>query len=480
MQDKESMPFVVIVGIHRTLSSALAHVLSRLGVNMGENVNRGMEDKALMALCEEEMPFPSFKTNTTYDMRVIKLKNWLETRIGDGGMVGGKYPTLCVMLPELKEAAALLNVNLKIIHITRPLEESIKSLTTRSAKAPNQRFQASAEECELLQTYLWIKKQKFMRDNPHLTINADDLLENTEDVVGRIVKYIDIPYSDLFPTDVPSSASDVKNTTSIQNAINYIDKSRAPHTTEKPGRPWWKETTVGIKTFERQFCLDECINSFNARYPRANLVVADDSKEPVDREDCTVYKMSYDSGLSAGRNLLVSKAETEYFLNVDDDIILTDETNIQEMFDILVSSDLDIVACQINDRKFQGWFQQDDRILNIIPCETIGRSVINVDIAGNFFIAKTDSLRRTKWDNSLKVGEHTDYYLQAKEDGLKVGYVPWITVVDKMYRPGDYRNYRTRAQTMRIWSFKKWGKKLGFDEVQFHIMEKNNPMSIKW
>jgi len=64
-----------------------------------------------------------------------RLREWIDARQREaawrGTIMGGKYPHLCLMIDLLLE----LEPESRFIHIDRPIEESIRSLVDRSAKA---------------------------------------------------------------------------------------------------------------------------------------------------------------------------------------------------------------------------------------------------------------------------------------------------------------------------------------------------------
>jgi hypothetical protein len=66
-----------------------------------------------------------------------------------------------------------------------------------------------------------------------------------------------------------------------------------------------QDITAVIKTFERPNELDRVIQSLRGFYPDLKIIVTDDSRIPYPRNDVDYHVMPYDSGLSAGRNLLI-------------------------------------------------------------------------------------------------------------------------------------------------------------------------------
>ena len=70
------------------------------------------------------------------------------------------------------------------------------------------------------------------------------------------------------------------------------------------------------------------------------------------------------------------------------------------------------------------------------------------DIVLNFFIAKTDVIKNVnRWDNELKLQEHTAFFYKAKENGLRIAFSNKLSVQHKPLRISDYGSYRERDFT---------------------------------
>ena len=124
-----AVPVIAVIGIHRTLSSALAEAMELLGVSFGGDHVRG-EDRELARLCERVHPFPHLGTSPA-DLpgRIAAIVARIVAEAG-GRPAAIKYPTLSAMLPWLQAACP----NVRWVHVARPLEESIQSLIDRSQR----------------------------------------------------------------------------------------------------------------------------------------------------------------------------------------------------------------------------------------------------------------------------------------------------------------------------------------------------------
>lgn len=200
--------------------------------------------------------------------------------------------------------------------------------------------------------------------------------------------------------------------------------------------------TIGIKTFLRPHCLKECIASIRKYYKKIPIYVADDSSDNIKLKNIEVIKgfndnniklfnMKYDSGLSAGRNLMVKNTKTEYFLVLDDSRTLTRDTHLEAMINFLKISNYDLIAGVCNDRG--GYYKHysknflyekvdKDGIPNIyyttitkkpIVVDKIDKNTLiafDTNITNNFFITKTKKLLKFPWNNECKLGEHELFF----------------------------------------------------------------------
>lgn len=194
-------PPVWVIGLHRSGSSVTAGVLHRLGVHMGNRLigyeNRGtggFEAHGLATICEQAYSFPSIEPKVDRETTKQQLRTWLDARMGEathrGTIAGGKYPHLCFLIEMLLE----LEPASRFIHIDRPIEESIRSLTDRSAKATAW-LHATPEQCKRLQRTLDNAKSTGLQQvtpDRVLTIQYHNLLAHPAHEVDRVIDYLDL------------------------------------------------------------------------------------------------------------------------------------------------------------------------------------------------------------------------------------------------------------------------------------------------
>lgn len=238
--------------------------------------------------------------------------------------------------------------------------------------------------------------------------------------------------------------------------------------------------TFLIKAFERPYCVKRLVKSIYRYYPKAKILIADDSRRQSCKQyfdgnysdkDIAVYEIEQDRGLSFGRNYLLDRVSTEYFVLLDDDFVFDSRTNITGALEILKKKNLDILGGYIRNFTVQSGFvslakltiqnitnydnpanylgefrySEEDHVLHVERMRHHFPDYWETDIVLNFFIAKTDVIRdKNRWDEELKLQEHTAFFYKAKLNGLKVAFSNIFSVQHKPVRTKDYGTFRNR------------------------------------
>jgi GT2 family glycosyltransferase len=239
------------------------------------------------------------------------------------------------------------------------------------------------------------------------------------------------------------------------------------------------DVTAIIKTFLRDDYLFDCVKSLRALYPGMPIAVADDGNSSDEKEtklrDAGVTKyirMPFNSGLSAGRNVLIDACETPYFLLGDDDLLYTPETHIEYLRTLMGVAD--IAAGAFLDygryiyhyernlvREPNGRF----RLVHVTgwPPFSVYEDVRygKCDLVHNIFVARTDIVRQIRWDEGIRIRyEHEDFFMSTWLQGTRVVYCPDVAVLHKLQGYADsqeYRSHREDDTASRAAFAKKWG-----------------------
>lgn len=243
-----------------------------------------------------------------------------------------------------------------------------------------------------------------------------------------------------------------------------------------------KNVTALVKSFLRDQYLFRVVRSLKELHPDIHIFVADDgcfsdSKEAKLKGMGVEYyiRLPYGScGITKGRNFLVDACQTEYCLIGDDDFLYTDDSHLEFLLKLTEVADIAGGAVMQGGilGHYEGFYHHTPEGVTFRDIDrTYSSSYSGIqyspaDFIFNFFITKTETLRRVRWDEQFHASwEHEDFFLSAHKAGLKTVYCPDCVVVHRglMADPPEYNQARHRddsgdAQIM----LKKWGF-LGYD-----------------
>jgi len=184
-----------------------------------------------------------------------------------------------------------------------------------------------------------------------------------------------------------------------------------------------KNCTIFIKTFLRPNCIEKCLENIRKYYKEIPIIVVDDSYNPLhedgwEKDNVIWYTLPHDSGTCVGRNYGLSKIKTKYFFYVDDDYLMTENTDLLMMYKLIENSKFDILGGTVNNHNYIGSFRIEDDMIQITENVQKYVNVLNinlgiVDRVVNFYIANTNTLKQCPgWYNDIKTQEHTLFFLE--------------------------------------------------------------------
>lgn len=225
------------------------------------------------------------------------------------------------------------------------------------------------------------------------------------------------------------------------------------------------DVTFGITMFRRPESLRRLIASIWTLYPTAKIKVADNGDVPLHCRGVDYHKLEFDCGLSASRNWLADNIDTRYYMLLEEDFEFSGWTDLAKL-KTAVDSGFQIAGGSL----FQdGRLYRYDRDLHLEGDTLYGKNaqsqlqVVNgvtvkpCDMVFNFFMARTEFLRRQRWDDELKLTEHLEYFWRLKKEqpGV-VCHVPDVWAYHHRDRPAPgYTQMRQRA------AFDDWREKTG-------------------
>ena len=179
------------------------------------------------------------------------------------------------------------------------------------------------------------------------------------------------------------------------------------------------QLTLLIKTFERHYAVNRLVKSIKRHYPDIKIIVVDDSQKPTHIDGVEMITLPYDSGISVGRNAALDIIDSKYFLLLDDDFVFSRRQKLGELIaEMEKYPNIDILGGRVIDLPFYIVHNFHDTPFTSNKPEKIkigtkyGQNKV-VTKTQNFFIARTEAVKKVKWNESLKVAEHTDFFTRA-------------------------------------------------------------------
>ena len=183
-----------------------------------------------------------------------------------------------------------------------------------------------------------------------------------------------------------------------------------------------QNVTFIYKSFNRQRLAKRCYRVIKEYYPKARVIIADDSEKPLQIHDLAdedlILHLPFNSGLSQGLIAALAEVKTPYTMRLDDDELLTPSSNIHEQLRFLEThNEVDLVGLQAKYHNPEHSAAEYSRIrMNrnlIIPAGTMidGREVVYK--TADLFLARTDSYRKIGYDPNIRMIIHHEFFYRA-------------------------------------------------------------------
>ena len=232
--------------------------------------------------------------------------------------------------------------------------------------------------------------------------------------------------------------------------------------------------TAIIKTFERPCLLLNLISSIEKYYPDLKIIVIDDSENSLTHKfsnNLSYIHSEFDIGTAKGRNIALDMVETEYFFLLDDDYEFTRNTKIERMVKCLDHTQFDLVGGIVLDQGYKpsyygGIFQlkRGEFVLQLNKNRGVEQGFPRYDILQNFFLARTNIIKSLRWDDTLRLADHEDFFIRCKMAGLKITQDSSVYISHYPERSDRYAMFRNR---------------INFDKRQFYLKHGLNKETVE-
>lgn len=209
------------------------------------------------------------------------------------------------------------------------------------------------------------------------------------------------------------------------------------------------DIALSVKTFIRPDCLKRFLDSI-VRYQNkwqvkfADVIVVDDGDEESQLVNSDLvknypdlhvsyYKYDFNSlGLCKGRNEGLAKCKAEYFICCDDDFMLDLDCDIEAAKQMLEDKNLDILggyyrnissedAAKYQADNWIGFINSGDKEDFCSIYSSVFPEFVICDIVENFFIGRTEAVRKVGYPENVPIKEHNIVFLLFKQAGIKIG-----------------------------------------------------------
>ncbi len=198
----------------------------------------------------------------------------------------------------------------------------------------------------------------------------------------------------------------------VRDAVRFRGAADARLTTQ---------VTIAVKTFERPRAIARFVRSAR-RVFAGRIVVADDSRQPWQSRDphVTVLPLPFNSGVSFGRNSALDAVTTPYVLICDDDFVFTHATRWESALEYLERHrEVDAVAgLQIEVPRWYSLVFDGDPLFpgHETPLVAPGTIIDGLPVrlmTPQAYLARTASIQAVRWNESLRVVDHRDFFSRA-------------------------------------------------------------------
>jgi glycosyltransferase involved in cell wall biosynthesis len=230
------------------------------------------------------------------------------------------------------------------------------------------------------------------------------------------------------------------------------------------------DVTICVTSFLRPGYAEKSVADIEKNFPECQLVVVDDSQrvpEYTTFDDCmnghglTTVHLPFDSGLSAKRNAGVKATRTKYWLNGCDDFDMSTaeaRAGVEKLVKVMDEhDDIDVAGGRVDNNPYEFYIEYKpgefirEHVAKIHPMAVY----VNVDLTVNYFLGRTDVMKQFPWPEEMKIGgEHVCFFLDMKQAGRKVVYVPGVNVntFTLAFTPENidprYPQFRARARDL--------------------------------
>lgn len=282
MTAKETSKAILVLGMHRSGTSAATRVLSLLGADLGakllqpakDNIKGFWEHRGVVAIHEQllaelgrswqdirSLPAGWLESSAAREAREALLET-LSRDFAASTLWAVKEPRLCRLLPLWLPLANELNVRFHAVHISRHPDEVAGSLRVRNGMSP--------EHARLLWMQYVVEAHAASRGLPRAILHFDELLSDWKGGMSAVAKHLGLDW----PVPMERAAPDIEDFLSPMGRHHTIMSSGENPLPELLQR-LYDASRAPAKEAQWQaidHCVDECQQACETMLPGFDLL----------------------------------------------------------------------------------------------------------------------------------------------------------------------------------------------------------------
>lgn len=198
--------------------------------------------------------------------------------------------------------------------------------------------------------------------------------------------------------------------------VMYYSLTR-PRVAEADVRNVEQNLTFIFKSFNRQRKAKRAYCSIRSYYPRARVVIADDSEVPLRMDGAEVVHLPFNSGVSRGIIAALGCVRTPYVMRLEDDAVLTPRSRVHEQLAFLQAHpEVDLCGIQAVTHPERGAARYASFRMSKVSLLSVGTVIDGrqvVEKTSNWFVARTEAVRKVGYDPSIRMIDHHEFFHRA-------------------------------------------------------------------